>query len=315
MMRRASFLELAAASGAAALAPVRAAAQATQLKVATLPIDQGAQAYFAQDLKMFSRAGLDVDVETLRFGQEIVAAVAGGAIAIGQSNITSFAVAYERGLPFKLIAGAGLFKAQKPTSYLLVAKTSPVRAAKDLNGKTVACNGLKNVTQLSIQLWVDTNGGDSTTMKFLEMPFTEMEPALVAGRVDAALMADPDATTAIALGRTRVLSIPFDSLGRQWLIGAWFAKTDWIAANADTVKRFAAVMRQSADWANDPRNYPQSAAILEKYTQVKVGSANRIAFADRLDPAQIQPQIDTAARYKVIKASFPASEMIATLPA
>ena len=82
-----------------------------------------------------------------------------------------------------------------------------------------------------MQAWVDKNGGDSTKIKFVEMPFTEMEPALVQRRVDAALMADPDATTALSLGHTRVLSIPFDALGKEWLIGGWFAKTDWIAAN------------------------------------------------------------------------------------
>ncbi len=312
-MRRSIFLETAAAAAAASLLPFPAAAQAASLKVATLPIDQGAQAYFAQDLGMFARAGLNADVETLKFGQEVAAAVAGGAMQIGQSNITSLAIAYERGLPFKLIAGAGLFNAKKPTSYFLVLKNSPVKTAKDLNGKTVGCNGLKNITQLSIQLWVDKNGGDSSTIKFIEMPFTEMEPALVQNRVDAALMADPDATTALALGHTRVLSVPFDALGHDWLIGAWFAKTDWIAANPDVVKKFAGVMREAAAWGNKPQNYAQSAAILEKYTKVKVGSANRIAFADKLDPAQIQPQIDTAARYKVLKASFPATDLIAAV--
>jgi len=310
-MRRASFIGSAAASFGASVLPAHVIAQTNVLKVATLPIDQGAQAYFAQDLKFFSRAGLNVDVQTLKYGQEIAAAVAGGAINIGQSNITSLAVAYERGLPFRMIAGAGLFNVKKSTSYFLVAKNSPIKVAKDLNGKTVGCNGLKNITQLSIQLWVDKNGGDSSTIKFVEMPFPEMEPALVAGRIDGALMATPDATTALDQGRTRVLSLPFDALGHEWLIGAWFAKTDWIAANADTVKKFVSVMRETAAWANKPQNYAQSAAILEKYTAVKVGNANRIAFADKLDPAQIQPQIDTAARYKVIKTAFPASELIA----
>jgi ABC-type nitrate/sulfonate/bicarbonate transport system substrate-binding protein len=311
MMQRVSFIRIAAAG--AALAPLPLAAQTASLKVATLPIDQGAQAYFAADLGMFTRAGMNVDVQSLKFGQAVAAAVAGGAMQIGQSNITSLAVAYERGLPFKLIAGAGLFNTKKPTSYFLVLKNSPVKTAKDLNGKTVGCNGLKNITQLSIQLWVDKNRGDSSTIKFVEMPFTEMEPALVQNRVDAALLADPDATTAMALGHTRILSVPFDALGQEWMIGAWFAKADWIAANGDVTKRFASVMREAAVWGNKPQNYAQSAAILEKYTKVRVGSANRIAFADKLDPAWIQPQIDMAARYKVLKASFPAADLIATL--
>lgn len=308
-MRRSHFIATLGAAPALALAP-RALRAQTPLTVMTLPIDQGAQAFYAQDLGMFKRAGLDVQVSITKFGSEVASAVAGGSIAIGQSNIMSLALAHERGLPFALIAGAGLYSSAKPTSYMLVLKSSPLRTAKDLSGKTVAVNGLKSVTQISVQNWTDKNGGDSTQIKFVEMPFTEMEPALVSGRIDAALMADPDATTAVAAGHTRVFSIPFTSIGNDWLIGGWFAKTDWIAANADTARKFAAVMRDSARWANDPKNYPQSAAILEKYTKVEVGSSNRIKYAERLEASLVQPQIDVAAKYQLLKATFPASAMI-----
>ena len=50
----------------------------------------------------------------------------------------SLAAAVERGLPFALIAGAGLYSTAKPTSMMIVAKNSPLKTAKDLSGKTVA---------------------------------------------------------------------------------------------------------------------------------------------------------------------------------
>ena len=281
----------------------------------TLPIDQGAQLYYAQDLGMFKRAGLDVTVQTANYGTQVAAAVAGGAIEIGQSNIMSLCVAYERGLPFSLIAAAGLYSSAKPTSMMIVAKDAPYKNAKDLSGKTIAVNGLKSITQVSVLAWADATGGDSTQLKFAEMPFSEMEAALTSGRVDAALLADPDATNALALGHSRPFAKAFDAIGKQFLIGGWFAKNDWIAANVDTVKKFAAVMRESAQWANKPVNYKQSAAILEKYTKVAVGSANRIAFAEHLEPALIQPNIDAAAKYHVLKAPFAASQLISNVVA
>lgn len=277
----------------------------------TLPIDQGAQCFYAQDLGMFKKAGLDTQVSITNFGTQVAAAVAGGSIDIGQSNIMSLAAAYANGLPFALIAGAGLYSSAKPTSMMIVAKTSPLQTAKDLNGKTVAVNGLKSITQISVQAWADQNGGDSNQIKFVEMPFVEMEGALVSGRIDAALLADPNATTLLAGGKTRPFTKAFDAIAKQFLIGGWFAKTDWIAANADTVRKFVAVMRESAEWANKPANYKQSAEILEKYTKVAVGNANRIVYAERLDPALIQPSIDTAAKYGLVKAAFPASKLIA----
>jgi NitT/TauT family transport system substrate-binding protein len=306
-MKRTAFL---ATSAALTLAPRFARADGA-LTVMTLPIDQGAQAFYAQDLGMFKQAGLDTEVSITNFGTQVASAVAGGSIEIGQSNIISLAAAHQSGLPFALIAAAGLYSSQKPTSMMVVDKNSPLKTAKDLNGKTVAVNGLKSITQISVQAWADANGGDSTQIKFVEMPFVQMESALASGRIDLALMADPDATTVLADGKTRPFGKAFDAIAKEFLIGGWFAKTDWIAANADTVRKFVAVMRQSAEWANKPANHPASAAIFEKYTKVAVGNANRIAYGERLDPALIQPCIDVAAKYGVLKAPFPAAQLIA----
>jgi NitT/TauT family transport system substrate-binding protein len=311
-MQRRTFVSSAGAAAALAVTP-RIARADTPVRVMTLPIDLGAQPYYATDLGMFKRGGLDADVQTANYGTQVASAVAGGSIDIGQSNIMSLCAAYERGLPFALIAGAGLYSSTKPTSMMIVLKTSPLQTAKDLNGKTVAVNGLKSITQISVEAWADDNGGDSTQIKFVEMPFVEMEPALATGRIDAALLADPDATTALAVGRSRPFAKCFDAIAKQFLIGGWFAKTDWIAANLDTVRKFVAVMNVAADWANKPANQTQSASILQKYTKVDVGKANRIVYAKTLDPALIQPNIDVAAKYKLLKAPFPASKLIAQL--
>jgi NitT/TauT family transport system substrate-binding protein len=278
-----------------------------------LPIDQGAQAFYAQDLGYFKGAGLDTTVSITNFGTQVASAVAGGSIQIGQSNVISLAAAHERGLPFAMIAAAGMYSTLKPTSMMIVEKNSPLKTAKDLSGKTVAVNGLKSITQISVQAWADQNGGDSAAIKFVEMPFVEMEPALVSGRIDMALLADPDATTVLAAGHTRPFGKAFDAIGKQFMIGGWFAKTDWISANVDTVHKFIAVMRQSAQWANKPANTKASAGILEKYTKVTVGNANRIIYGERLDASMIQPCIDVAAKYGVLKAGFPAAQIISNV--
>src|SRR5271156_5563106 len=169
-MDRSRSLTATGATAAIALAPRLARADGA-LTVMTLPIDQGAQAFYAQDLGMFKQAGLDTQVSIRNFGTQVAAAVAGGSIEIGQSNVISLAAAHERGLPFAMIAAAGLYSTLKPTSMMLVEKNSPLKTAKDLSGKTVAVNGLKSITQISVQAWADQNGGDSQAIKFVEMPF------------------------------------------------------------------------------------------------------------------------------------------------
>jgi NitT/TauT family transport system substrate-binding protein len=310
-VQRSGFLAGSAAAAALAIAP-NVARAAGPLRVMTLPIDLGAEPFYAIELGLFKKANLDVDLTIAKFGSEVAAAVAGGSIDIGQSNIMSLAIAVDKGLPFSLTYGAGLYSTNKPTSMMIVLKDSPLKTAKDLQGKTVAVNGLKSITEISVRAWVDANGGDNTQVKFLEMPFVEMEPALVTGRIDAALLADPDATTALAAGHSRPFAKAFDAIAKQFLIGGWFAKTDWIAGNVDVLKKYNAVMHEAAEWGNNPANYAQSATILQKYTKVAVGKANRILYAEKLDPALIQPNIDTAAKYGLLKASFPASRMIST---
>ena len=86
----------------------------------------------------------------------------------------SLAVAHARGVPVTIIAPAGLYATNAPTSVCGVAKNSPIKTAKDLNGKTVATNGLKNIGEFGPRAWIDKNGGDSSTVKFIEMPQNEV---------------------------------------------------------------------------------------------------------------------------------------------
>ena len=75
-MDRARFLTATGASAAIAFAPQLARAEGP-LTVMTLPIDQGAQAFYAQDLGYFKSAGLDTTVSITNFGTQVASAVAG----------------------------------------------------------------------------------------------------------------------------------------------------------------------------------------------------------------------------------------------
>lgn len=37
----------------------------------------------------------------------------------------------------------------------MVAKDSPIKGGRDLAGKTIAVNGLQNITQLASMAWID----------------------------------------------------------------------------------------------------------------------------------------------------------------
>lgn len=279
------------------------------LKVATTPIDIGAQALWAKDQGFFKKAGLDVEVSLISNGAAIASAVAANAVDIGQANIVSLATAHERGLPFVVIAPAGYYAATEPTTAMIVAKNSPFRFAKDLNGKTIAVSGIKNITQVGASAWLSQNGGDYGSVHFIELPFPQMAPALAAGRVDAAVIAEPELSQTLD-GNGRLMGNVYDGVAKEFVLGAWFTTSDWAKGHPDVVKRFQAAMVETANWAN--AHHAESAKILEKYTKQTVQPhMRRVRFATKFTASEVQPLIDASAKYGVIKASFPAADLIA----
>ena len=101
--------------------PVTAAAAAQTLptvKVATTPIDVGAEVLYANDMGFFRKHGHAVDVQFIDNGAAIASAVASGAIDVAQGNVVTLAT----------------------------------------NGKTIGITGVKNITQISVMAWMDQNG-------------------------------------------------------------------------------------------------------------------------------------------------------------
>ena len=301
--------------GAAALAvlmiasPLSVRAQDAPIKIATIPIDTGAEAFYATDQGFFKKAGLDASIERITNGPAIAAAVASGSVDIGFSNLVSLVIAFKRGLPITLIAPAGLYSTNSPTTVCSVAANSPIKSAKDLNGKIFATNGLKNIGEFAPRAWIDNNGGDSSTVKFVEMPFTDMAGALAQGRIDAAVLAEPTATE--AKSQIKFLSKCYDGIGKNYLIGAWFTTTAWATAHPDLVKKFQNAMRDTAAWAN--KNHDATAALLSKEAKINAETAlkmNRAVYPERLDPALVQPVIEVTAKYGGLTAPFPATDMI-----
>jgi ABC-type nitrate/sulfonate/bicarbonate transport system substrate-binding protein len=77
------------------------------------------------------------------------------------------------------------------------------------------------------------------------------------------------------------------------------------------VSRYVAAINEAGTWAN--RNQAASAKILEKYTKVETKPGmKRVLFPEKNDLALMQPAIDVTAKYKVIRSTFPASELAAS---
>jgi NitT/TauT family transport system substrate-binding protein len=190
-----------------------------------------------------------------------------------------------------------------------------LRKAADLNGKTVATRDLSNMSYFAAKLWIDSNGGDSKTIHWVEINDPQDVAALQAGRIDAASISEPALDGALHGGEVRTLAPIFDAIAHRFLIGGYFTSQDYARAHPDVVRKFADVIAVTSDWAN--KNRAQSGAILAKYAQAPVlPDSTRVTYPDRMRASDVQPVLDLLLKYGLLKAPMRASDLFAPgLPA
>lgn len=286
------------------------------VKVASTPDDTFVAVLYAYRAGMFRRAGLDVQIDNAPTnGSAIAAGVASGAYDIGKSSLTSLLAAHLRNIPFVLIAPGTLYDWRHPFGELIVAKDGNVKSAKDLNGQTVAAAALNGLDQVAISAWVDQNGGDSKTLKFVELPQTEDGPALAQHRIAASLTIRPQLDAAIASGAVRELAPAYTAVAKTYMLSAWFTTTDYASKHPDVVKKFAQVVSQAAAYGNT--HHAETAPMLAEVSKIPVNvitSMERSVLGTQLTPELVQPVIDLSAKYGQLKRSFPAAEVIYKAP-
>jgi NitT/TauT family transport system substrate-binding protein len=279
------------------------------IHVAVSAFEAQAGVYYAQELGLFKRAGLNIEIQQLQGGEAIVAAIVSTAIQIGAGNPIPLANAHLRGIDVVLVApGTINDNTMTPAvSGLIVATNSPLKTGKDFAGKTVSVNTLHSIDQIAMESWTDQTGGDAKTVRFVEVPNVTMADATADGRIDGAITADPGYSAGLAGGRVRALANVNAAIAKRFLITAWFATRSWADQHPDVARKYAAIMNDASAWA--VKNPEAAAAVLGKYMRLQTARAHE-RHATTLDPVLLQPLIDAAARYKVIPAQFDVRDII-----
>jgi NitT/TauT family transport system substrate-binding protein len=194
---------------------------------------------------------------------------------------------------------------------LCVRSDAGFKNAADLNGKTVAVTAIGDLLSTSTLAWIDQNGGTASTVKLVEFPPSAQAAALETGRVQAAALAEPFLSTALATGTVKVFAKIFDAVAPKFLVAAYFGMADYINANRDTVGRFATAMSEGDAFAN--AHPDQTLPWLIEFAKVDPAVAKRArreVFATAIDPALIQTEIDALVRLKILDRGFDGRDMI-----
>ena len=272
------------------------------LKVGVIPITDVAPLYLGMKKGFFAAEHLTIEPQLADGGAAIIPSVLSGDYQIGFSNTTSLIIAGSKQLPVQIVSPGVLGGTSRRDAWdaVVVAKGSRLRSAKDLEGKTVAVNTLNNIGPVVINRWMETHGGDYTTLTYVQVPFAEMSAALEAGRVDAAFTVEPTYSGAVAAGGTPLFS-PYASTAPNLTVATYFASKEYIAAHPDVVQRFQRAMERSLAYAS--ANAPEVRAVVGDYTQIPAAVTDKMhlpTWRADLDEASIQTVAELALRYKFI---------------
>ena len=287
----------------------------TTIRIVDAGQDVDAEAFYAQDLGIFKKYGINAEITLLRKGggAASVAAIAGGAADIGEGDILSAANAHQRGIPIVLLAPSGIFRATAPTTEVIVAKNSPIQSGKDLEGKSIALISPEGPSRIATNLWLESSGAALDKVSFIELPAVDMAANVERGTVAAAVVNEPSLVASQSC--CRVLANNFQSVGNVWQLNAWYATADWVAKNPALARKFAQAMREAAQWANNPANHAKSGEILAKYTPFPpelLPKMNRATYGETLDPKTMAPLLTAALKYKALQSAADIKALISS---
>jgi NitT/TauT family transport system substrate-binding protein len=306
---RGSFLAL---TGAALAVPsIVRAADLTPIKMAGVPEDSATTVLYGVQSGLFKSSGLDVVMDPQHNGPSVMSGVIGSSYQFGKSSTPPLLNAFAKGLPFTIIWPAGLYDSRAPIAGLLVKNDSALKKAADLNGKTIAVGALNDIHSLAAMAWMDKNGGDSSTVKFTEIPISEIPIAISQGRVVAGSVNEPVLSAALEDKSLRSLGAHFGGIAPRFMYTAWFTTKTYAAANPAIVKNVASALRKAADYVNG--HHAQTIDLIAKFTSLEpsqVQKMTRVEQGTSLDPALIQPVIDTMVKYKFLAKPIDAREML-----
>ena len=250
---------------------------AEKISLAVIPIADCAPVFLGKAKGFFLNHDLDVDLSTAGGGAVIIPNVVSGQMQMGFSNVTSLLIARDKGLRFiGLAPGAASTGVRgEDFSAIIAPGDSPINDAKDFENRTIAVNTLNNIGDISIRVAVRTAGGDPSKVKFIEVPFPEVPPAISDHRLEAAWVVEPFLTMTLSQG-AKVVDWNLVGVAPQMMIAVYFTSESYAKEHPDTVARFKAALAESLAYAD--AHPDEIRAIIPTFTRISPEIAAKITL-------------------------------------
>lgn len=223
-----------------------------QITVGVIPIVDTAPIWLGESKGFFADQGLDLEIETATGGSAIVPGIQSGSYDFAFSNLISVMVANDKGLDMKFVANgiSTTGDVKSDVGSVLVKADSTISSPKDLSGKKVSVNNLSNIGDTTVKSIVEEDGGDPSTVEFVEVAFPDAPAALENGIVDAAWILEPFQSSAIAAG-AKMLSANFAEFSPELDVAGYFTSSKYAQENPEVTEKFTKAMNKSLEYAQE----------------------------------------------------------------
>lgn len=286
----------------------------TKLKLGYVPYADDAAAFLAQEKGIFRKHGVDVEFVPAPNPVAAVAALTSGTQQLAFVTDPVLINANLQSTKLKCVSpviGRQPKDSARDGTSLIAAKGSGIKSPKDLAGKKVAMVQLNSLNTIDVQVLANRAGIDPKGVQFIQMPFPQMPAALDQGRVQAAVIVQPFAQTAIDKGHT-VLNHPNAVLWPGGTTVCFAALANYIEENPEAIKGFNAAMREAITYTRTHEK--EAKATLTKHLELTPEQAQKqILQTDwnvTLNPSTIDQIQGYMKQFGVINRTIPASEMV-----
>ncbi|MGW0811428.1 ABC transporter substrate-binding protein [Nonomuraea sp. NPDC002799] len=280
----------------------------TQLLVGVVPVPSSASLFIAEKRGFFKEEGLTVKTEIIQAPQAVMPKILNGSMdAFLTSYVALMSINDSGAAKLKLFQHSQ--EGAPNVAGVVVAKGSPLKAAADLRGKTIAVNVLKALGQTLTNAHLQDAGLKPEDVKYVPVQFADQLTALSSGKVDAAWLVEPFLTAAKKAGGTQIIDTT-NGVTAGVPIDGWGVTEEWVTKNPKTAAAFHRALAKAQQIASTDRKAIDE--VVPTYTQIPADAAAAMTlgkFSMEADQATVQKLADLMLDYGYIKTKVDAATL------
>ena len=229
--------------------------------------------YYGKEKGFFLEQGIDLEIEYLHGGPELVRAVQEEKIQVGTIGLPPFSKAFAEGLPAKIVGSAIM----RQLNYYVVARPE-IQTMTDLKGKKIGILSFGSCDEYFIRRMLKMEGvNPNTEIELVSLGdcYGDLN-CFTTGQIDAGFIGEPKVTQGEHLGLFKVLARVGDYFPKyQW--GVIFARNDFIEKQPALLARILEGFRNACRYIqeNPAETIELGSKLFDVSTEVFRGALHR----------------------------------------